>query len=993
MATDSIDPNSPISDVVLAGTFTVDPLLDSLAFLLQETGLSLRTEVAPYGQVFQQLLDPSGLFGRNRNGVNVVLVRCEDWLRGADGSVGDVLANRDQVERNVRDLVAALRGAAATMPVPFILVVCPSSSVLAASEETRQCFRALENEIEAGVADLPNLRILPMAWGATWDPATLHDAERDRLGHVPYTPRFFAALALELARLVHALKSPSAKVLVLDCDNTLWKGVVGEDGVAGIEISERFRKLQAFVLEKKRAGMVLCLASKNVEADVLEVLDERKDMVLRQNDIVAMRINWLPKSENVRSLAEELNLGLDSFVFIDDNPVECAEVEAACPGVLVLQVPLEEDAAALLKNVWPLDTLLVTDEDLRRSDMYRQNMERQRFSKAAGSLASFLAGLELNVAITLPAAGQTARVSQLTQRTNQFNFTTRRRSEAEIERLAEQGLECRVVEVRDRFGDYGLVGVMVFGTGADKLVVDTFLLSCRVLGRGVEHAMIRELGRLAQTRGLSRVEAPFLATKKNLPARKFLESLEADTQGSGADGFCVVLSAAEASRLTYAPSEGALPIELTTDEKPKPAAAASSGAVSGVSRSQRWNRLARMIDTPDKVLACLEQNARRGRSTGKAAVPPRTATERKLCAIWADVLGVAEVGVEDDYTSDLGGTSLLAVSIFARIERDFGVRLPLVALVETPTIAGLASRIDRPRDVHSLVVLAEGGKGLPLFLVHDADGETLLYRNLAQRLGDRPVYGLQPHGRPDTPIVHTRIQDMAAHYVAEIRKVCAHGPYLLGGLCAGGIIAYEMALQFEEMGERAKLVAIFDAADVAAERKPNLDNRRRLDRVRQILADGAPGDMARALATKLGRYAVYQWRSRRRKVWNGMAVGTLRFCLDRGLPLPRWARRLDVRTVYNAAEVDYLPKRKVREEIVLFRASAGEGSDEPYVHLYADPLLGWGGRSIQGTRAFDVPGGHGSMLQEPHVAAIAKILRSCLDQLRLSSGGEGGAAA
>ena len=995
MAANPIAPSENVipasSGVVLAATFTVNPLIDSLSLLLREAGLALRGEVVPYGQVFQELLDPSGHFARNRDGVNTVLIRFEDWLRGADGTVDFTAEKRSVVERNVADLGAALRSAADAMPVPTVLSVCPPSPIVTADEEVRRFFRALEDKLRAEVATTPSVRVLSMAWAADWDPAAIHDPEGDRLGHLPYTPRFFAGLGLALARLVHALKCPPMKVLVLDCDNTLWKGVVGEDGASGIEITERYRQVQKFVLEKKRAGMILCLASKNAEADVLEVFQQREDMVLRLDDIVAMRVNWLPKSENIHALAAELNLGLDSFVFIDDNPVECAEVEAACPGVLVLQLPVGDDdnPATFLSHVWPLDILDVTDEDRRRSEMYRENMERDQFSKSAENLTSFLAGLDLRIVIAAPTASQLARAAQLTQRTNQFNFTTRRRGEAEVEQLARESKECRVVEVRDRFGDYGLVGLVIFALEKDALVVDTFLLSCRVLGRGVEHAMLRELGKLAEVAGRDRVELVFVPTKKNLPARNFLDSLEADAREVSADGLRVVLSTARTRNLTYAP--GDVLVDLPPQEKPK----ASTSQAAGLPRSQIWNRLARVVATPENILAILEKDSHHPRAASKPAVPPRTETERRLCAIWADVLGVSEVGVDDDYTADLGGTSLLAVAICARAERELGVRLPLVALVETPTIAGIAARIARPSDLNSLVLLHQGGSELPLFLVHDADGETLLYRNLARRLGDRPVYGVQPHGRPDTPIVHTRIPDMAAHYVAEIRKVRPHGPYLLGGLCAGGVVAYEMALQFEDMGESARLVAVFDAADVEARFKPNLESQRRLGRIRNVLDGASAGHVARALVTKAGGYAVYQLRSRATRAWNRMAVATLRSCLDRDLPLPVWARRLGVRTVYTAAEAEYRPGRQLREEILLFRATEGQGPDEPYIRLYADPLLGWGKRSLQGTRAFDVPGGHGSMLQEPYVAATAEILRSYLASASLKpmSGDAGGVAA
>ncbi len=197
-------------------------------------------------------------------------------------------------------------------------------------------------------------------------------------------------------------------------------------------------------------------------------------------------------------MPDELNLGLDSFIFLDDNPVECAEVQAGCPEVLTLRLPIEGDIAGFIDHLWAFDRLSVTSEDQQRTAMYKQEIERGRFQKQAMTIEEFLAGLDLQITISEPSPTQISRVAQLTQRTNQFNFTTIRRNDGEILQLSESGLECRVVEVSDRFGDYGLVGVMIFGVRDDSLEVDTFLLSCRVLGRGVEHRMVNELGKFAR---------------------------------------------------------------------------------------------------------------------------------------------------------------------------------------------------------------------------------------------------------------------------------------------------------------------------------------------------------------------------------------------------------------------------------------------------------------------------------------------------------------
>jgi FkbH-like protein len=956
--------------VVLAATFTVDPVVKSLAFLISETGLDLDVTLAFYNQIYQELLDPNGQFARNSQGVNVVLLRLEDWWRDQGGPDVDPSLAAAAGERGCADLLAALRAFSGGAATAVVVAICPPSPGALARPEIAALIGSLAARLTSEMGALPGVTVLPDEdFGAV--NAALHDAGGDRLGHVPYTPLFFAGLAQRLARQVYALRTPPHKVLVLDCDNTLWKGVVGEDGVEGIALSEAHLALQRFVVAKKRAGMLVCLASKNVEADVLEVFERRPEMVLKRDDIVAMRVNWLPKSQNLRALADELNLGLDSLVLIDDSAMECAEVASSCPDVLALHLPAAEDFSRFLSHVWPLDDRAVTEADRRRTEMYQQNRERDRQLRSASTLAEFIAGLDLRIEIAEPSAAEWPRVAQLTQRTNQFNLTTRRRSEGELLALVAGGERCLAVHVRDRFGDYGLVGVVIFSDRDRALTIDTFLLSCRVLGRGVEHAILRHLGALARGMDLERVVAPFIPTAKNVPAKQFLAGLGADRDVfEGVERFVI---SAERAGATF-PAAEAVASAPPSEEAPRAAPPVPADA----KKSARWNRIARELSEPAQILSAIARRRLRDRPLHGDLAPPRTPGERRLVAIWKEILDLREIGTRDDYFA-LGGTSLDAVMICVAIEGQFGRHLPLTALLEHPTIEALAARLERDEETQSIVSLQQSGVGAPLFLVHDADGETLLYRNLALKLaGRRPVYAIQPQGRDGARMVHTRIEQMAAHYVSEIRKVRAHGPYLLGGLCAAGIVSLEMALQLEALGEEAHLVAVFDAADVAARPRPKLEMQRRLERLRRATRQASVGDIPRIVASKARNLVAYEMTQRARRAADRFSVATLRLCLERGLPLPPWARDVPVRTVYMSAESRYRPKARTRHQIVLFRATSGQGRDEPYVQLFEDPLLGWQERSAAGVVAIDVPGGHASMLQDPNVSAIAEQLEKYL---------------
>ena len=968
--------------IAIAATFTAEPVQEALEFWMEEIGQPGSIEFAPYNQVFQQLLDPNSLLGKNRRGVNVVLVRLEDWQRfhkgvNGHGNSGSVLA------QSAADLIGALQSAMARSPVPLVVVFCPSSPVVLADSTVRTAYEGIEERIASSQHQIPNLHLIRSSDFLKYPIDKAYDLERDQLGHIPYTPLFFVVLATILARRINAITRPPYKVIVLDCDNTIWKGVVGEEGVEGVAIPPAWGHVQRLMVGLAGKGFLVCLCSKNDESDVLEVFDKRSDMILKREHLVSWRINWRPKSENLKSLAQELNLGLDSFIFLDDNPLECAEVRSGCPEVLALELPREEDIALFLGHVWAFDRLQVTSEDQQRTVMYKQEAERSRFQMQALSIQDFLEGLNLQVNLPSPSPAQTSRVAQLTQRTNQFNFTTVRRTHAEIQRLPESGLECRIVEVSDRFGDYGLVGVMIFGAVREALEVDTFLLSCRVLNRGVEHRMLKELGKISLDRGLSMVIANLITTKKNQPATDFLESVAASFRQEVAGGGRYSIPAAFAAGVVLSPA---------CDKPDAAAVLPSETRAGGQSRGlpQRLERIATELFSPERVFAALRERSSRRRSRpelDRSFVAARTKIEGVLAELWASLLRFESVGIDDDFF-ELGGTSLLAVDLFVGIDRQLGQRLPLTTLIEAPTIKQLARLVAGDASGDSLVLIREGGERPPIFLVHDGDGETMLYRNLALSLKKgHAVYGLQPDARQNVPLAQTRISEMAAHHIEKLRSIQPHGPYLLGGMCAGGVIAYEIARQLQGQGEIVAMVALLDAADVAAPTKTWRFAQQRMQSFSTVFNQDASVRfrsllvMSRTALRKAKNLATYLVGQRVKNLREGFTMRLFRFYMDRGLEVPRALEKIPVRTVYLFAEKNYRPEGPYHGELLLFRATCGEGADEPYVERYSDPLLGWGSRTTGNVRVCDIPGGHSSMLQEPNVHVLAARIQAYLDQV------------
>jgi len=599
------------------------------------------------------------------------------------------------LERNVRDLSAALRQFMQSESAPLVLCVPPRTLAAGDDAELNAALDAAEERLLSDAGTIPNVHTInSAALRERYPVKDYSDPHAHHIGHIPYTTEGYAAIGTAVFRAVFSLKRKPFKVIVLDCDHTLWKGGCGEDGPLGIEVSTPYRHLQEFMLAQMKAGLLLCLCSKNNEQDVLDVFDQRADMVLKREHLVSWRINWNRKSDNVMSLAEELNLGLDSFIFIDDNPVDCADVRINCPGVLTLQLPPDaESFSAFLDHVWAFDHASVTEEDQHRTRMYRENGEREALRGRMLSLKDFIQGLELRVEIGEMTDDQLARVSQLTFRTNQFNFTTVRRSEQDIRAfLARAHATCLVVRVLDRFGDYGLVGVVIYERAADRYKVDTFLLSCRVLGRGVEHTVVADLGRRALADEKRLVEFAYTPTTKNAPAREFITSLGApdgNKRGASPDG------PPEGGRYITFAAERLATLEYNPDQAPAPSSAkqVSRGASVEV-RSEPLQHIADRLTDIDRIVSAIENFRRRHEPVPDTAVDlaPRGTLQTALLGIWRKVLGRPRIGLTDNFF-EVGGSSLRAVQVIAAIKKELKRSLSIVTLFECPTVTLLAAKL------------------------------------------------------------------------------------------------------------------------------------------------------------------------------------------------------------------------------------------------------------------------------------------------------------
>jgi thioesterase domain-containing protein/acyl carrier protein len=367
------------------------------------------------------------------------------------------------------------------------------------------------------------------------------------------------------------------------------------------------------------------------------------------------------------------------------------------------------------------------------------------------------------------------------------------------------------------------------------------------------------------------------------------------------------------------------------------------------------------------------------------AKPAATATQRRLVDIWEALLNQSPIGVDQSFF-DLGGDSLLVVVMASRIRTELGVEIALSRILDQPTIERLSASIDAERagvtlgsDESPLVELKSGGSRC-MFLVHDGDGETLLYRNLALLMPDDvAVYGLAPRARRGMHLPYATIEEIAAHYVAELRRRQPEGPYYVAGLCAGGVIAYEVARQIERDGDGVALLALLDAGDPSSPLRHGVESKQRLRRVRELVAaDVGQARPGLALAVELARRTRnligYETRALGARVASRLRHRVLLETLGRGGSWPSWLTPPTVRETCMAAQASYRPGALERARVVLVRASRGADGDLPAREVFADPLFGWGRRVSGRLDVIDVDAGHSSMLQGETLRELARRL-------------------
>jgi FkbH-like protein len=534
----------------LIGNGTLDFIVPALIVSAARHGFLLDCVSAHYDQVIQEAVAPDSKL--NRAELDAVLIALDYRGMPLQFKPGDVALSEASVARAMQyidTIRSGIRHNGKTISIVQTLAR-PIETIFGSLDRVtpgtpQYVIQQINDRLAEQVAASDDLLLDVAGFAETVGLAAWHDPTLWNLAKIPFSGTFLPLYADHVARLIAAHRGKSRRCLVLDLDNTLWGGVIGDDGLEGIVLAqgdatgEAHLSVQRMALSLRERGIVLAVSSKNDDAVARRAFREHPEMLIQEGHIAVFQANWNDKATNIKAIADELVLGLESLVFLDDNPVERGLVRQMLPEVAVPELP--DDPALYARTLAAagyFDSIAFSDEDKKRADFYQANARRVSLQKQAGDIADYLASLNMEITFQPFEAVGRARISQLINKSNQFNLTTRRYTEAEVA-AAERDPDCLTLQVRliDAFGDNGMISVIICREGPRKAwTIDTWLMSCRVLGRGVERMVLREILRHAGRCGVAALVGVYRPTERNGMVRDHYRGLGFSQIATQADG-------------------------------------------------------------------------------------------------------------------------------------------------------------------------------------------------------------------------------------------------------------------------------------------------------------------------------------------------------------------------------------------------------------------------------------------------------------------------
>lgn len=527
--------------IAIIASSTVKSLEKTLAVKVRDLGLTPEIYLGPYGQASQEILEKKSDLYAFQPDLTIVFIdtrallgdRFFDYHQLSAGEKNKLFENilgqlkllADKLKRGLQAKII-LHNFEVPFTSPFGII--DNKQKLGLGEFVKKLNLEIENLFRRD----PQIFIFDYeAFCAKWGKSNVFDHKLYYFGDFQISFAYLPKLAEEYISYIKPLAALTKKCLVLDLDNTLWGGVVGEDGLAGLKLGPTpegrpFWEFQKHLLSLFHRGVILAINSKNNPKDAWDALNRHPHMVLKEQHFASVQINWRDKVSNLKAIAKELNIGLDSLVFIDDDKLNREVVKNELPEVTVVDLP--EDPALYPKTLLELNhfnSFYFSAEDKKKGQMYAEQRQRLKLNQETGDVTEYLKALEMTVTVAKATSFSIPRLAQLTQKTNQFNMTTRRYTEEDIVRLAkDKSFLVLGVGVEDKFGDNGLSGVVIVEKKPQAWRLETFLLSCRVIGRRVEEAVLAYVARRAKKAGAKKLIGEFISTAKNAPAKNFYQS-------------------------------------------------------------------------------------------------------------------------------------------------------------------------------------------------------------------------------------------------------------------------------------------------------------------------------------------------------------------------------------------------------------------------------------------------------------------------------------
>ena len=640
--------------VFVGSSFCARPIVLQAESKSKELELNWAWLNKSYAEMFDLLLSPKESGGKL---FYILCVRVIDWI--------DATASSESVLANFVDFIEQLHGllqsSFANTQHELQIYLCPSD-----------CAAELAADLEAKL--LVTLRSVPgvecfnySSWLSDADFERCFDVYADAAANVPYTPYFDSVLINSVIKnILFKIRKP-IKVVVLDCDNTLWRGVCSEDDVSDLKVDGSFLQLQEYVLRLREHGIILCICSKNNIRDVFKVFDQHPDMILHSSDITIFKVSWRSKSEQIIEMSNELDMALDSFMIVDDSPVECAKIAAQCPEALVVPfINAGIDAAAMF-NKLKIDDLLLAAPEVNRQEFYESFEQRKQLLAKASSFSDLHKMLAIKIEIAGYDKNVITRVAELSRRTNQFNLTGIGFTCEQLDLLLPDKRMLLQAKVSDRFSDYGLVAAIIYNVASDRLLVENFYVSCRAFGTGVEFKLLESLINLHKS---AIVAFKFVGTGRNLMGQEFLNSLPLADKNI-ADGY------------TYYNYKSADLLGVIKSLGKKTISQMDRFAIPGQRLAvPLYNKALLQVLNADHIYN--QSNANYDDVAHDKNIAVDNLSNNHVLTVFREQLGLATLGL-DDNIFEHGASSLDALRILSGIAKHTKQHLKFVSIIDNPT--------------------------------------------------------------------------------------------------------------------------------------------------------------------------------------------------------------------------------------------------------------------------------------------------------------------